>query len=260
MGREFSRLELNYSGPLEIDGVGHVRCPTVEEVATCRAQPVEEVILYGEDAYNFYLEMFVITRGKLLERYVDLYEEEDLKEMDKLSLFTVMILAQDTREQLTESLNFFFEEEVVFDYEAGVFRLFQNYSEVVGEINDDNFIEVKNLILKRCHITPPKVTGGKRRSKRMIEFDKKVEEGRKKSRKWKNDQESMELGNIVSKVASRSNAADINDVYTWTIYQLYEQFGEINYAIQIDTILKRWSTWGKEDFDFTSWYHTRSSE
>ena len=145
MGREFSRLELNYSGPLEIDGVGHVRCPTVEEVATCRAQPVEEVILYGEDAYNFFLEMFVITRGKLLERYVDLYEEEDLKEMDKLSLFTVMILAQDTREQLTESLNFFFEEEVVFDYEAGVFRLFQNYSEVVGEINDDNFIEVKNL-------------------------------------------------------------------------------------------------------------------
>ena len=260
MAREFSRLELNYFGPLEIDGVGHVRCPTVEEVATCRAQPVEEIILYGEDAYNFYLEMFVITRGKLLERYADVYEEEALKEMDKLSLFTVMILAQDTREQLTDSLNFFFEEEVVFDYEAGVFRLFQNYSDVVGEINDENFIEVKNLILKRCHITPPKVTGGKRRSKRMIEFDKKVEEGRKKSRKWKNDQESMELGNIVSKVASRSSAADINDVYTWTIYQLYEQFGEINYAIQIDTILKRWSTWGKEDFDFTSWYQSRSSE
>ena len=260
MARDFSYLELNYFGPLEIEGVGHVRAPTVEEIALCKASVTEESTLYGEEAYNYYLELLIINRAKLLERYASSLEESSLQELDKLSLFTVLTLIPEVRDQLTESLNFFFEEEVVYDYEAGIYRLFVNYSDEVGQINEENFIEVKSLILKRCHIKPPKSTEGKRRSKRMIEFDKKIEAGRKKSRKWNDEQKSMELGNIVSKVAARSNAADINDVYTWTIYQLYEQFGEINYAIQIDTIMKRWSTWGKDDYDFSSWYQSRSSE
>lgn len=260
MSRTFTRLELNYGGSLEIDGVGHVRCPTVEEVTLSKAQIYDDTILHGEDAYNYYLELFVITRAKVLERYSVVIDEELLQQLEKLSLFEVLIAIPDMRDQLVQSLNYFFDEEVVFDYEVGIFRLYQDYSDIVGEINNDNFIEVKNLILARCHVTPPKNTEGKRRSRRMVEYDKKIEEGRKRSRKWKNQQEAMDLGNLVSKIAVKSNAADINDIYTWTIYQLYEQFNEINVGIQIDTILKRWSIWGKDDFDFSMWYQPRSND
>ena len=260
MARDFTLLELNYPGALEVDDVGHIRCPTIEEIVTCRVQVNDKIVLHGEDAYNYHLELLVITRAKILERFSQVLEEETLKGLEELSLFNVIILIPELREQLSESLNFFFEEDVVFDLEHDVFRLFQDYSEEVGVISDDNFVEVKNLILKRCHVSPPKVTEGKRRSKKMIEYDKKLEEGRRRSRKWKNSQEAMELGNIVSKMAARVRGADINDIYTWTIFQLYEQFGEINVGIQIDTIMKRWSTWGQDDFDFTMWYQPRNTD
>lgn len=260
MVRDFSLLELNYPGSLEIDNVGFVRCPTVEEIVKCRIQLAEDAVLHGEDAYNYHLELLVVTRAKVLERYNGLVDEDVLKQLEELSLFNVLILIPELREQLTNSLNFFFEEEVVFDLESGVFRLFQDYSDEVGIINNDNFVAVKNLILKRCHVTPPKVTEGKRRTKKMIEYDKKLEEGRRRSRKWKNEQEAMELGNIVSKLAARVRGADINDIYSWTIYQVYEQFGEINVGIQIDTIMKRWSTWGQDEFDFSMWYQPRNTD
>lgn len=260
MAREFSKLELNAPFPLEIDGVGHIRCPTVQDITKCRVHITDSAVLYAEDAYNYYLELLVISKAKVLERYSPVFEEDVLEKLDKLSLFCVLILIPDLREQLTKTFNFFFEEDVVFDLDTNAFRVFHEYSEEVGVICNDNFIDVRNLILKRVHISPPKVVDGKRRSKKMIEFDKKIEAGRKHSRRYQIDQAAMEIGNIVSKVASKANAADINDVYGWTIYQLYEQFSEINVGIQIDTILKRWSTWGKDDFDFSVWYKPNNSD
>ena len=148
MVRDFSLLELNYPGSLEIDNVGFVRCPTVEEIVKCRIQLAEDAVLHGEDAYNYHLELLVVTRAKVLERYNGLVDEDVLKQLEELSLFNVLILIPELREQLTNSLNFFFEEDVVFDLESGVFRLFQDYSDEVGIINNDNFVAVKNLILK----------------------------------------------------------------------------------------------------------------
>ena len=260
MVRKFSKLELNYPGPLAIDGVGHIRCPTISEVVQCRVSLTDNFLLWADDAYNYYLELLVISKNQVVERFAEHQTEDVLKELDKLSLFQILTLIPELREQLQAGLNFFFEEEVIYNTELGVFVLYQQYVDSVGIIDDKNFINVKNLILQRCHISPPKITEGKRRSKRMIEFDKKIEEGRKHSSKYKNDQKAMELGNIVSKVAAQSNAADINDIYDWTVYQLYEQFNEINASIQIETILNRWSVWGKDDFDFSIWYKPNSTD
>lgn len=257
---DLTKLELNFPGPIKIDGVGHIKSLKVSDIVRCRRNDID-----GESIYNSFLNIFLIKKAQFLESISEMFSEKQLRELDTLPLFTLLILFPKVREVLYDALSFFLEEKVIFLEQEQRFSIIDSkLSEEsgrlgeVGSINADNYPDVKNVILARNYITPPSNSNGKRRTKRMIAFDKKIEEGRKKSRRFKEEQEAMQLGNIVSKV-SRYAGAPVSSVYDWTIYQLYDQFSEINTQIQLNTIMRRWSTWGKDDFDFSLWYKTMNN-
>ena len=213
----------------------------------------------GEDTYNLYLDAFIRTRAQFLEVISENFTEEQLKELDTIPLFHLYLSFTETRELLRSAVQFFFDEEAVVDLDSASVLLVNGSAEpddkmrIVGAINVDNFNDVKNLILQRNYVTPPANPDGKRRSKKMMEFDARIEAGRKKSTKFKQNQIAMQLGNLVSKVAS-SSAFTISEVYNMTVYQLYNYFFEINTSVQINAALTRWCVWGKEKFDFSQWY------
>ena len=252
----FTHLELNSPAPLLVSGVGHIISPRIQEIVNLRERT--NGARDGEYVYNLFLSTLIRTKAQFLEAISDNFTEKQLKELDNIPLFSLYLLFGDTRHLLMEAISFFCTEYVAFDKEKMRLVLYEEISEdgagqtVVGEISDDNYTDVRNCILQRNYVDPPASTNGKRRSKKMIAFDKKIEEGRKQSKKFKDNQKAMQLGNLVSKVAS--NGVGIQNVYDLTVYQLYDQFFEINTSIQIEAARTRWSVWGKDKFDFSQWY------
>lgn len=254
----FSHLELNSPESLLVQNVGHLRCPTINDIVSLREKTGGE--RGGEDVYNLYLDIFLRTKAQFLEAISSNFDEEQLKELDAVPLLLLYLSFRETKELLLDAVDFFFDEDAVLDSESTSVLLVNKIDnhgiddyEIVGAITIDNFNEVKNLILQRNYVTPPKNAEGKRRSKKMMEFDAKIEKGRKQSAKFKRDREAMQLGNIVSKVASGS-AFSMSSVYSMTVYQLYDCFFELNTSIQINAALTRWCVWGKDKFDFGQWY------
>lgn len=256
--RQLSQLELNYPGSIFVKGVGHIRCPKIGEVVELRNK--SDGSQDGEALYNLFLDILLRTKAQFLESIGKELEEAQLKELDQIPLFYLYLMFEDTRKLLMASIEFFMDESIAFDKTNMTLVTYKNVAhpdaddiDMVGEINVDNFVDVKNLILKRNYIQPPKNPDGKRRSKRMMEFDAKIEKGRKQSKKFKANQRAMQLGNLVSKVAAYSSTG-MQEVYNLTVYQLYDQFFEINNSVQIDAALTRWCVWGKDKFDFSQWY------
>lgn len=254
----FSELELNSSESLYLSGVGHLRCPTARDVV--RLRELTGGNQDGESVYNLYLDILLRTKAQFLESISSAVTESELKMLDLIPLFELYLMFDSVRELLFESLEFFMDESVAFDEENRRIVLYRPVTrdgidtiDEVGAINTDNFVYVKNAILERNYIVPPKDSNGKRRSKKMIEFDKKIEAGRAKSKKYRDNQKSMQLGNIISKCAGRLSLS-LNEIYDMTIYQIYGQFFELHGSMQIDAMTTRWCVWGQDKYDFSQWY------
>lgn len=257
----FSHLDLNYPGALMVKDVGHIKCPTISEIIELRELSGGE--RGGEDTYNLYLDVFIRTKAQFLEAISDSFEEKQLKEFDEVPLFLLYLMFRETRDLLVDAVDFFFSESAVIDPNTASILLIENYEDdgakVVGAITDENFNDVKSLILQRNYITPPTNPNGKRRSKKMIAFDEQVEKGRKKSTKYQQEREAMQLGNLVSKVAAGASLS-YSEVYGMTVFQLYDRFFEVNTSQQVNAALTRWCVWGQDKFDFSQWYKITSEK
>lgn len=250
----FTKLELLSPCPLYMQGVGHITCPTLKHIVSTG----------GEGAYNSRLNVLLMTKVQILESLAEVLEEKTLKELDQLDLFQIMMIIEYFRNGLLDTFRYFLTQDVRVDDKALELITFnprekKSPSDVVqtGRITVDNYIQVRDWILRRNYIDPPKPQTKKRRSKRMIQFDKKLQKGRKQSKRYKQERKAMQLGNLVSKMSQYSNL-NITDAYNLTVYQLYNQFFEAGNQIQLEAATTRWCIWGKEKFDFTMWYKALS--
>lgn len=240
----FTKLELNYTGSLLVKGVGHIRCPTTNDIVEAG----------GEDVYNWRIGMLLYTKSQLADNLNIELTPDIVEELNSTPLFLFLVAQQDFRNAITEALSFFLDERLVFDEPSASFlTLRPGADDIVGNINCSNYEQVRDLILQRNYMSPPKEGAVKKKSKKELEREAKIAAGRKRSKKYKDRQDAMRLDNVTSKLAARSYSMNIQDVYNLTVYQLYDQFNEINMSLQIDTILTRWSVWGKDDFDFSVW-------
>lgn len=244
MAKTFSKLELNYTGSLLVKNVGHIKCPTLNEIVECG----------GEELYNYYIYVLLYTKSQIAEVSNIQLTDEVLEELNTTPLFLFMVADSGMREALKDALSFFLNEDIVFDETSVSFlTLTPGTKDVVGCINCNNYETVRDLILQRNYMSPQKEGMVKKKSKKVLEREAKLAAGRKKSKKHKDRENAMRLDNIASKLAARSYSMNIQDVYNLTVYQLYDQFNELNISLQIDTILTRWSVWGKDEFDFSIW-------
>lgn len=79
--------------------------------------------------------------------------------------------------------------------------------------------------------------------------------GRAASQKQKAaDERALSLSSIISAVAARHHSLNILNIWDLTVYQLYDQFAQLNKSLQVDVSSMRWAAWGQEPFDFSLWY------
>lgn len=260
--REYTHLELISPHPVLFQGVGHIISPTVRNV-------IRDT---GQDEYNSKLSILLMTKVQLLESLAPIAQEKILKALDEQNAFTILMLVQPYRQALVGALNYFLQQKVEVSENGRCLQVFdqsqvrRHYNletkewqrlkpAIIGQITEQNFDDLRKAVLQRNYITPPDESKAKRRSKKMIQFDKKIEQGRKKSKRYKQERKAMQLGNLVSKISKYTNL-NITNAFDLTVYQLYDQFFEVSTQIQLDAATMRWCIWGKDKFDFSQWFKT----
>lgn len=233
--------------PIKIEGVGTLISPTVGDIFDLSDNS------NGVDKYSLYISILEISFDKLvklirLEQFYDIVNEN-------YTLFDLLITSNKVRQILIECLSFFIAEKIRFDKENLCFEVVDGNT-IIGQINSSNFEELRvNLLRLNCissKIRKPLKFANKRAKEVYLQCQKGREEYEKTVAKSSSQKQSLE--NLVSYVATKSNCYDFFNVWNLTIYQFNELVVRLNLYNQLDTYTKRWATWGKDQFDFSSWY------
>lgn len=242
-----SYFELLSPHPVYIKNVGRIISPTLKDIS-----------YIGYDIYQYYLSILAMD----LERYlsdIDMIEKYNLltdEEKSKISIYDMLILNKESLKLLLSILNFFIIEDVFYSSDNHSFIIKKN-NDVIGNITRDNYSQICDLICQlNCIKSKVNEDLSKIKSKKALEIMKKLQKGKSEKSKQSILDKNMELGNIISAVANKSQTLNILNIWDLTIFQLYDCFSRLSnnniYDIQSISV----AVWGDKDnhFDATSWF------
>lgn len=239
-------MKLDYAAlispyPLYLQNVGHIRAPTLGEIWN------PDITYQG---YNSYLSMLLAT----------------LK--NQLSVFEWITASEELQNNYCHLLDFFFEEDVIWDNANQRFITYnsadQNGAVIpVGMMTKECFADVCNIILQRCGCVTndiDTIDSSKVKSKRALEIFNKIQNAKKKSKPKKD--KAMELPNLITAVAVKSNSINFTNIWNLTVFQLYEQFRREYANVYFDIQKMSVAAYGneKKTFKGTEWFHNESEE
>ncbi len=64
----------------------------------------------------------------------------------------------------------------------------------------------------------------------------------------------INLANIISALSIQHNSYNMTNIWSLTVYQLYDQFFRLNIKTQVDINSMRWAAYGTEAFDYNLWF------
>lgn len=224
----FDYFDMLSGEPIYLQGVGHLRSPRL-----CELKPKSGI---GYRSYNLYLNLLSWDKEHLL-KYDQLmqYRGADKLNRKALNVFDIATLLMQTRELCRGVLSFFMVEDLMWD-EAGRRYLAinpENPQEIVGEINRDNFEEVRRLMLQFNFIgldkddAPASHTTDK--SKELWEQSQKFLKEQADT-EVKEDKPEYHLSNIISKICAIHSSYNLFNIYELTIFQLYDTFFQVGYV------------------------------
>jgi len=177
-----------------------------------------------------------------------------------LNVFDVATLLKQTREFCRGVLSFFMVEDLVWDEAHRRYLVMAQDAEepcVIGEINRDNFDEVRETMLQLNFIgldkgDAPPVQHSDDKSKELWE---KVqghlkEQAQKES---KEDKPEYRLSNIISKICAVHPSYNLLNIYGLTVFQLYDAFFQVSYMRSSDLNEQIFSNHGGDKFKFENW-------
>lgn len=245
-------MKLNYfdllsPDPIYIQNVGGIISPKLKDISSI-----------GINTYQYYLNIILMdvktyfTIINQIEQYELLTEEEK----KNLSIWELLTSNKETINLLNNILNFFIKEDVKYSFEYNMFFIYKDLK-VIGSISKEVYPQVCNLICQRNNIKSNKEEDlSKIKSKKALEIMKKLQKGRIEKAKHTKADENMELGNIISAVANKSQSLNILNIWELTVYQLWDCFSRLFnnsiYEIQSMSV----AAWGNKDnyFDATAWF------
>lgn len=187
-----SKLTLLLGKPIEINEIGDVYAPTLNEIESI-----------GLDLYYYYLSLITVKLEQF-EQYEQVYDE--------------LIKYRENQQFFINILSFFTKDEFAFSYELQSF-----VSIKYRKISRDNFTIFVNAIKLINYIKIEKETKYfNNRAKQMAEKFKKLRE--KYEKVLKKDDGSLDYTDIVSTVASRHSSINLLNIGELTIYQLVDKF------------------------------------
>ena len=233
--------------PIYIQKVGGILSPKLRDIAHI-----------GINTYQYYLTILLLDVKSYFSMINQQEQFELLPEKDKIqmNIFDLLNIDNNLINLLQTVLNFFIKEDVVYSTEYKKF-LVKKDNELIGIISKDTYPIVCDVICQRNYIKSKQEEDlSKIKSKKALEIMKKLQKGRTEKEKHTKADKNMELGNIISAVANKSQSLNILNIWDLTVYQIWDCFSRISnnniYDIQSMSV----ATWGDKDnhFDVASWF------
>ncbi len=235
--------------PIFIEGVGHIRSPKIKEL-----NPTTGI---GINVYNSYIRILAADKDNLIDavsavsnkQAAMLKQRDNFKTLDVVSLYPYYV-------QLVESaLRFFIAEDLTWSKDGHfvVSEKSDGDTQYIGKIDRENYDKVRNVILQMNYIDDGKegkvITYSTKRARDRWAYAEKY------LKETENDEqnESLRLGNIISKLSVMSSGYTLLNIYDLTIYQLYDQFFQCSH-LKLTSLNERvWSIHGGDKFKYEDW-------
>lgn len=235
-----------------MQGVGHLKSPKLRDL--CPSSGI------GYRGYNFFLNFMSWDKDHLL-KYNQLMKYRGVSRLrrEDLLFFDVVTLLKQTRELCREALSFFIVEDLVWDEQSRRFIIVASRDgehQAVGEINRDNFEDVREVILQLNFIGIDKDEAPVRHSsEKSKELWERAQQYLKKQSKSDAgvDKPEYHLSNIVSKMCAAHPSYNLLNIYDLTVFQLYDSFFQFGYIRSADLSERIFSNHGGKNFKFEDW-------
>lgn len=218
---ELQYFDLLGNEPIKIDGFCSFIPPTIKSIRKL-----------GYDTYNLYRWALSLDKIKYL-KHVNLFDEYNslsYEEQDKQSLYSLISVNVAFINLYIKIFDFFIAEDVLYDTENCRFVICID-NNLVGFIDENNFIDVVNCILQLNHIKIKKEKQLKFKNESARRAYEKIQKGREEN-KFSGIQ--IDFPHIISKFCiANNNGINILNVNELTVFQLYDQFEE--YRFQKET-------------------------
>ena len=233
--------------PINIQNVGGILSPKLRDISSI-----------GINTYQYYLGILMMDvntyfhMNEMDEEYSQLSDEEK----SSLNIFDLLTSNGNLTSLFQTALNFFIKEDVIYSDEYKAF-LIQNENNVIGVISKEIYPQILDIICQRnCIKSNQEEDLSKIKSKKALEIMKKLQKGRAEKAKNTKADKNMELGNIISAVANKSQSLNILNIWDLTVYQLWDCFSRLSNNSIYDIQSMSVAAWGNKDnyFDATAWF------
>lgn len=225
---------------IPIDCVGHIRSPKLKEM-----NPTSGI---GWSTYGVYIYFMKIDTIKL-RKIVDGIQDED-------AVFDVVIRDESLRSLYCNAFSFFMLETVEYYPDRSIFVAFAGDGEskrAVGVITKENFDTVRGSILLLNYITQSKLNVSVEYASDMAMKLWEMSQEFLASQEKKREDETMALGNIISKLCAIHPSYNFLNVYELTVFQMYDAFFQSCYMRSIAFSESIVSNHGSKEFKYDDW-------
>ena len=236
---------------------------------------LKDISSIGDNAYQSHLSILLMDLKSFFAMINHSEDYERLTDDEKLNISAYDLFIQDARSAilLQNALNFFVKEDVEYSPEEKVFvvksdvvvkeqdKMVEKH-EITGVISRENYRDVVDVICQRNNIKTRDIGDpDKVKNKKALAIMKKLKKGREEMAKTSKADKNMELGNIISAVANRSQSLNIVNIWDLTVFQLWDSFARLTNNNIYDISAASVSAWGDKDkkFDFNGWYKKLSN-
>lgn len=239
-------FDLLSPNPIYLQQVGGILSPKLKDIAAI-----------GMNAYQYYLTILSTD----LKTYCAMTNQKELAELlpdeesSLINMFDLFTMNHESIQFLQTIFNFFIKEDVTYSPKDKVFYVTRD-QEIIGSITRESYQKVCDIICQRNCIQLNKEDLSKVKSKKALDIMKKLQKGRAEKSKHTKSDKNMELGNIISAVANKSQSLNILNIWDLTVYQVWDCFSRLSnnsiFTIQSMSV----AAWGNKDnsFDATAWF------
>lgn len=247
---QLSYIEMLSPEPLVLNNIGTLKPITLRTISRCFMQ------------YQTYLSIALMTPEKYYGtiQQSEEFEKMSLSQKSELHIFDLLISNEDTIVEVENMLQFFLVEFVQFDFQHKFFMTYnegqnsQDHLSPIGIINKAVWNDLCNIILQMNYVEKQIDDFSEIKSSRAKQILEKLLKGRKKKQQVAPN-EHIDLGNVISAVASQSESLNINNIWDLTVYQLWDQYSRLRRNTAYNLQARNVSIWGDKNnkFDIFWW-------
>lgn len=245
---KFEYGDLISGDSIPVKGIAHFRSPRLREL-----KPTEGI---GDWTYNFYLNILLWVKSDFVRflRMIGGKSYRLLDENQKLETFDVATFADSTCGLLREAMAFFIDEDLIWDKGKHIYTcISRKTGEQVGQINRDNFEEVRDMMLQMNYIRVGGTKNPLRHSSKKAQILWEKAQEYLKDGKGRRPDKRMDIGNVISKLCAASNTYNLLNIYDLTVFQLYDQFFQLGYLRAAGLSERIYCNHGGKDFQAEAW-------